>query len=278
MFPLTRSTGRSRFFGVPAPAAPSSVEYLVVAGGGAGGNAGGASPDNHLGGGGGAGGFRTATGFAVAAGTPYTVTIGAGGSTVSGIGNSGSNSVFSTITSTGGGGGGYSTTTARNGGSGGGGGTEPFTPLYGSPGTGTAGQGNDGGTANQSNRGGGGGGASAVGGANNGGAGTASSITGVSVTYAGGGGGAQGTGGAGGGGAGGPGATAGSANTGGGGGGSWQQQNGGAGGSGVVIIAYANTFPDLSSISGGLTYTLDTVGRSGFKVYRFTAGTGTIQW
>jgi hypothetical protein len=46
----------------------------------------------------------------------------------------------------------------------------------------------------------------------------------------------------------------------------------------VVIIAYADTFPDLSSIGGTLTYTLDTVGRPGFKVYRFTAGTGTIQW
>jgi len=54
--------------------------------------------------------------------------------------------------------------------------------------------------------------------------------------------------------------------------------NGSAGGSGVVIIAYPSSFADLSSIGGGLTYTLDTVGRPGFKVYRFTAGTGTIQW
>jgi hypothetical protein len=27
-----------------------------------------------------------------------------------------------------------------------------------------------------------------------------------------------------------------------------------------------------------LTYTLDTTTRSGYKVYTFTAGTGTIQW
>jgi hypothetical protein len=43
-----------------------------------------------------------------------------------------------------------------------------------------------------------------------------------------------------------------------------------------VILAYPSTFPNITTISGGLTYTLDTVGRSGFKVYRFTAGTGTI--
>jgi hypothetical protein len=49
---------------------------------------------------------------------------------------------------------------------------------------------------------------------------------------------------------------------------------GGAGGSGVVIIRYPNTFADLTSISGGLTYTLTTP--SGYKVYTFTAGTGTV--
>jgi hypothetical protein len=27
-----------------------------------------------------------------------------------------------------------------------------------------------------------------------------------------------------------------------------------------------------------LTYTVDTSTRSGYRVYRFTAGTGTIQW
>jgi hypothetical protein len=34
----------------------------------------------------------------------------------------------------------------------------------------------------------------------------------------------------------------------------------------------------LATISGGLSYTLDTTTRSGYKVYRFTAGTGTISW
>jgi hypothetical protein len=45
-----------------------------------------------------------------------------------------------------------------------------------------------------------------------------------------------------------------------------------------VIIAYPNTSADLASIGVGLTYTLDTTTRSGYKVYRFTAGTGTISW
>jgi hypothetical protein len=45
----------------------------------------------------------------------------------------------------------------------------------------------------------------------------------------------------------------------------------------VVIIAYPNTFNDIQTISG-LTYTLDTSSRSGYKVYKFTAGTGTITW
>jgi hypothetical protein len=43
-----------------------------------------------------------------------------------------------------------------------------------------------------------------------------------------------------------------------------------------VIIAYSNTFAAPVSISGGLTYDQPT--RSGYRVYRFTAGTGTIQW
>jgi hypothetical protein len=45
----------------------------------------------------------------------------------------------------------------------------------------------------------------------------------------------------------------------------------------VVIIAYPNTLRDITTITG-LTYTLDTSTRSGFKVYKFTAGTGSIQW
>jgi hypothetical protein len=49
---------------------------------------------------------------------------------------------------------------------------------------------------------------------------------------------------------------------------------GGVGGSGIVILAYPNTYPAPTSISGGLTYSQPT--RSGYRVYQFTAGTGTI--
>jgi hypothetical protein len=41
-----------------------------------------------------------------------------------------------------------------------------------------------------------------------------------------------------------------------------------------VVIAYPDTYPAPTAISGGLTYTQPT--RSGYRVYRFTAGTGTI--
>jgi hypothetical protein len=46
----------------------------------------------------------------------------------------------------------------------------------------------------------------------------------------------------------------------------------------MVVIAYPNTYADITSIGVGLTYTLDTSTRSGYKVYKFTAGTGTISW
>ena len=67
---------------------------------------------------------------------------------------------------------------------------------------------------------------------------------------------------------------AGGANTGSGGGGCGHSDRGGNGGSGTVIIAYPDTFPALSSIGAGLTYTQPS--RSGYRVYMFTAGTGTI--
>jgi hypothetical protein len=72
----------------------------------------------------------------------------------------------------------------------------------------------------------------------------------------------------------------GTANLGGGGGGAGAPaSSGGSGGSGVVIIAYPSSGPNLSTIGAGLTWTLDNgVTRSGYKVYRFTAGTGTITW
>ena len=92
--------------------ATGKIEYLVIAGGGSGGSDGG---------GGGAGGYRTSYGsgnisgansavegdLAFIKGDTFTVTVGAGGAAVTNaVGNNGSNSVFSTITSTGGGAGG----------------------------------------------------------------------------------------------------------------------------------------------------------------------------
>jgi hypothetical protein len=42
-----------------------------------------------------------------------------------------------------------------------------------------------------------------------------------------------------------------------------------------VILRYADTYPNLTSISGGLTYS-GPVSTGGNKVYTFTAGTGTV--
>ena len=269
-------------------AAPSSVEYLVLAGGGSGGSNG---NSNGCGGGGGAGGYRTST-LSVAASTGYTVTVGGGGASRGAIptaqGNPGSNSVFASITSIGGGGGGGDG--GGNGGSGGGAGSYGFNP-----GQGTSEQGNNGGNGGwfPAYAGGGGGGASGAGGNASeysngaGGNGSASSITGTSTYYAGGGSsGAEGgyatqPGGAGGGGNGvNNSGTAGNGgnNLGGGGGGSAgpSASAGGSGGSGVVIIAYPSSNAPLASISGGLSY--DQPSRSGYRVYRFTGGTGNISW
>jgi hypothetical protein len=52
------------------------------------------------------------------------------------------------------------------------------------------------------------------------------------------------------------------------------QNNGGSGGSGIVILRYPDTYPDITTIPGGLTYTRTTP--TGYKVYSFTAGTGTV--
>lgn len=264
------------------------VEYLVVAGGGGGGSGTGKA------GGGGAGGYRTATGFSVSSGSDITVTVGAGGST----NNNGADSVFSSITSTGGGAGGSATSDGGSAGGSGGGAAE----LSGSAGSGTSSQGYAGGVGMQGasdelgnflHYGGGGGGAAEAGGTNNvagapqyhgpgkwiGGDGVANSITGSSVTYAQGGS-ASGfadhtsnpRGGSG----------DGTANTGKGGGGGDSSNH--PGGSGVVIIAYDDQYDDLSSVDSNLTVngstgnTSPNTDRSGYKVYRFTAGTGSIQF
>jgi hypothetical protein len=230
-----------------------SVDYLVLAGGGSGA----AFSSFNSGGGGGAGGLRcsvTATGgggslpsaLAVTA-QAYAVTVGAGGS-----GSNGTDSIFSSITSTGGGYGGTNSAAGATGGSGGGGSTESG---YTAGGNGTTNQGYAGGAGVVLGDpgAGGGGGAGAVGGGGstaaggNGGTGVATFISGSSVTYGGGGGGARypsasGTGGAGGGGNGASSGTAGSgtANLGGGGGGGGGLTTvRGPGGSGVVIIRYS---------------------------------------
>ena len=239
------------------PSGSDAVDYLVVAGGGGGGG----SKENHQAGGGGAGGYRNSYNCETSGGGSsselsfpisvqgYPITVGGGGAagavgTTSGC-SDGSDSVFSSIPSTGGGGGGVARDNgefrnASPGGSGGGGGSSDQTPI-GQGGTGTLNQGFAGANAIQpGNRGGSGGGAGGVGGnaavpyATNpgpGGAGLASSITGTPVTRAVGGalqqdatnvpGGANtGTGGSGGKGT--PGVP----------------NGGGAGGSGIVIIRY----------------------------------------
>jgi hypothetical protein len=238
---------------------PNTVSYLVVAGGGTGGYA------NTGDGGGGAGGFRegrdigpsyTASPLVAPAGltiaaSPYSVTVGGGGS---GSRNPGSNSVFSTITSAGGGAGANNGDRSNiDGGSGGGGRMDagPFGGGCGNVPPVSPPQGNNGGTGQPqpgAGRGGGGGGAGAAGGnisGNNGGPGgngVSTSITGSSVARAGGGGGGNEAGsdvpgGTGGGGIGtrddGPPAQDGTVNTGGGGGG-----DNGNGGSGIVVIRY----------------------------------------
>jgi hypothetical protein len=263
------------------PAVTPTVEYLVVAGG-----AGGAADD---GGGGGAGGLRTASGFAVSAGSAITVTVGAGGNNATRgsptSNTNGSNSSFSSISATGGGAG-RRGSGGLSGGSGGGGGYSS-----GSGGSGNAGgyspvEGYAGGACGSYTNGGGGGGAGAVGqagiGSTNsgaGGVGVQSSITGTATYYAGGGGGgSRDAGGAGGNGGGGSGRTnaqtgsAGTANTGGGGGGSGDTNFGGqndswAGGSGVVIIRYPDTYIAATATTGSPTITVT----GGYRIYKWTS-------
>jgi hypothetical protein len=252
---------------------PSNVDYLVVAGGGGGGGQGG----------GGAGGYRTtfpspgcnAGAFPISTQT-YTITVGGGGTAGSSPPTNsrapnGSDSVFSTITSTGGGGGQNAGGPGADGGSGGGAGyngcngsgnTPPVSPPQGNPG----GTGHN--TGFSTAKGGGGGGATVAGTSaaapdstgGPGGAGAPNTITGTDTSYAGGGGGGGdnrsgpsptgkggGSGGAGGGGNAATGTTsgplinvqAGGTNTGGGGGaGGVNYATGAAGGKGIVIIRY----------------------------------------
>jgi hypothetical protein len=242
--------------GTFTPTSNITADYLVVAGGG------GSYRDAS---GGGAGGLRCTVGatggggslesaLSLTASTNYTVTIGAGGT---GAAN-GSNSVFSTITSTGGGYGNDYEGNGASGGSGGGAGWDADAPDN-AGGAGTTNQGYAGtkgfrvGAPTSSGAAGGGGGAGAAAGSAStgtggaGGAGVQTSISGIATYYAGGGGGWGGTnGGAGGNGGGGAGyggsastgaGTNGTANTGGGAGGARGQNQ--SGGSGIVIVRYA---------------------------------------
>lgn len=278
------------------------IEYLAVAGGGGGGS--------WFAGGGGAGGLLSGS-TTFAAGATALLTVGQGGAgrpatsaganATDAFGSKGQNTIFSSITCYGGGGGpGYNASglaSIMDGGSGAGGRPNNYSSAY-PYGVGIAGQGYAGGIGNPSASGtyaefgGGGGGAGGPGQAGasggQGGIGIQSSITGTSLWYAGGGGGGagttQGATAAGGSGVGGTGKSTLSggdavANTGSGGGGSTNvdPSGGGVGGngaSGVIVIAYPNTLPALSNIPGTLTYDQPT--RTGYRVYRFTAGTGSI--
>ena len=281
------------------------VEMLVVAGGGGGGG--------RAGGGGGAGGLIYSNSTNLSRNSTYLITIGTGGagglgggapgSTQETNGVNGTNSVFGSYTAIGGGGGARGDTgPGNNGGSGGGSG------YGGARGAATFGQGFDGGLSQMTGtypyKQGGGGGAGGIGGdglvsgkIGDGGIGLQYSITGTAQFYAGGGGGGghepinyslanngQGIGGSGVGGNGGFPSTSDAAGsqgvdgTGSGGGGTWSNgggsYDGARGGNGVVIIAYPNTFPAITTIPGTLAYDQPT--RTGYRVYRFTAGSGTI--
>ncbi len=249
------------------------VEYLIVGGGGSGGW--------DVGGGGGAGGLLTGT-YGVSVTKQFALSVGTGGAAIpnNATRNNGGNSSAFGLTAYGGGGGGNWQGTdngTRNGAAGGSGGGGGGWSQVGLGGAGTSGQGFSGGNATTNaapSYGGGGGGAGGAGSNGTagdgsqiaGGPGVSSSITGTSITYA-----AGGKGG---------GDNTLNANTsdgtdglGNGGDGDGQSLTR-RGGSGAVIIAYRDTYPAITTIPGTLTYNQPS--RSGYRVYRFTAGSGTI--
>jgi hypothetical protein len=257
---------------VGSQAVQYTVQYLIVGGGGSGGY--------DRAGGGGAGGYLNGN-TCLNLGSVYSITIGAGGSAMTGYSQSSTNCgnhscLGSSLIGYGGGYGSYAPGSGAPGGSGGG-----ASSYVGSGGTACSGQGNPGGASviNPSGSGAaGGGGACETG--YNGQTGTGCAGRGGNgcvwvngSTYSGGGGGGAamdfplprqgGCGGSGGGGPGGnsngaPG-TAGSTNTGGGGGGGANipQGNGAAGGSGIVILRYLGPQCGCGgsvTSSGGFTY------------------------
>jgi hypothetical protein len=247
-----------------------AVDTLVVGGGGGGGMG------SNAGGGGGAGGYRSLS-LALISGTPYAITVGAGGSGATGGASGGtgvSSSIAALIVSVGGGGGGGAGANGVSGASGGGGGSAANSVVY-SGGSGTAGQGSNGGTGQHVPgvyEGAGGGGGAGANGANSSGAtggagGVGLNWQSLGTFYAGGGGGSGNTNAAGGTGGGGAGSNTtqnpGGANTGGGGGGG-QNIPAGAGGSGIVIIRYlGGTRGSGGTITSAGGYTYHTFTSSG---------------
>lgn len=277
------------------PQFSGTVEVLAVAGGGGGGM--------DMGGGGGGGGVVTSKSYTVSAGSPITVTVGAGGNGAPAAGTNGQpgghqytipatnggNSVFGSLTAIGGGFGGSSYRgytpgiAGGNGGSGGGssGYNDNAGTFYG--GTGTAGQGNRGGNSTQAYYSGGGGGAGGAGADStnqpNGGPGILNSILGPAYYWAGGGGGSAysastgGDGGIGGGGGGAVGTTVGGAG-----------YNNGSPGGGGGPNQWANTPGGNAGANtgggggGGSHYNSNNKGGnggSGIVVVRFSSSQGT---
>ena len=285
----------TNWVGMEIPVPPINLDFMVLAGGGSGGFATNQYfADNS--GGGGAGGLRTSYGstsggggaaessLQIYTGTVYTITVGGGGNQGNGTDSFISGTDITTITSAGGGMGGADSPSGQPGGCGGASGTLYYRAF----GTGTAGQGYNGGQQPGSafgqvfpaaggggTAGGGSGGSSSA--AGPGGAGLSVSITGSAVNFGGGGGGAlgpqtnngatQGLGGVGGGGNGAfgsptPNGANGSTNLGGGGGGSWGKNRpapsgypGGLGGSGKVVLRLATA--DYSGTQTGASVTTD---------------------
>jgi len=262
--------GATYSLAMPAAPYPYYNEYLVVGGGGASGG------DSRSGGGGGA--VKSSTTVGSSGLTSFTVNVA--GTTA--VNTSGASSTLTygstTITATGGAVGAIANNNGNSGASGSGGHSSGSTTVY-NGGTGL--DGGNGGTSQNpdttysSTGGGGGAGGNASGWSS--GNGVASSITGTSTYYAGGGAGGKysssgsvGLGGT-------ARSNAAAANTGAGAGsGSGSGGTPLTGGSGVVIWAYPSTAAALTTIPGTLTYTVDTSTRAGYRVYKFTAGSGTV--
>lgn len=281
-------------FGVNVPTSP--VEYSVIGSGGGGGRSGG----------GGGGGKVTNGSFTPTLGQTYTISCAAGGAgatSESASGGVGSTTNFvlpnTTASAAGGGGGGSINTAASSAAGGGGGGGMNWNNGTGNArGNSNAGSGRGGDAyhlgQNSAGASGGGGGAVGAGGDaissnGNAGAGGTGALTVSGESWGGGGGGGSTNGrntGAGihGGGNGANGwyAAGGGGQMGGGGGGgslyapNVHTGNGGTGGNGAVILKYSDQFSTITNIGVGLTYTLENSG--GFRIYKFTAGTGTISW